>query len=41
MEAERRIRKLEQEERALIERLKKTQMLQKQAYGELQESLAI
>lgn len=39
--AERRIRELEEVEREMIERLKKTQILQQKAYSELQESLEI
>lgn len=39
--AERRIHELEKVEREMIERLKRTQMLQQKAYSELQESLEI
>lgn len=41
LEAERMIAQLEREERELIERLKKTQELQQQAYNELQECLEL
>jgi tRNA uridine 5-carbamoylmethylation protein Kti12 len=41
LEAERMIAQLEREERELIERLKKTQTMQQQAYEELQECLEL
>ena len=40
-EAERMIAQLEREERELIERLKKTQSMQQEAYNELQECLEL
>jgi hypothetical protein len=41
MEAERMIAQLEREERELIERLKRTQEMQQQAYVELQDCLEL